>query len=79
MVFTPAGAISKHLGGGGVFITTFQITAVGLKQPRARPRPLHLVAWGELVKKANLHNGTYSVVRNLVVSLLMAIAVHPSL
>ena len=66
---------------GGVFdsvcIATFQITGVGLKQPRARPRPLHLVAWGELVKKANLHSGTCSVVRNLVVSLQTAIAAHP--
>lgn len=80
-VFMPAGVISKYIG-GGVFdsrsITTFQITGVGLEQPRARPRPLHVVAWGELVKKANLQTGTASVARNLVVSLLMTIAVHPS-
>lgn len=81
MVFILAGVMSKRFL-GGVFdsrcIATFQITGVGLEQPRARPRPLHLVAWGELVKKANLHSGTCSVVRNLVVSLLMAIAAYPS-
>ncbi|CAM9684495.1 unnamed protein product [Laminaria digitata] len=48
-------------------LTLSEITPMGFSQPRERPRPLHKVAWGELVNKANLPSGTYSVIRNLMV------------